>query len=100
MALLQQRQCTNPGSISGCQTHVVNLVVGYSPISLNGLQTFNLYNATSFSDEALRLRQAKNLPMPSASLFDDAFNFTASNFLEAKCAAEPSLRTCPAHPLC
>ncbi|CAL5225282.1 g8079 [Coccomyxa viridis] len=38
--------------------------------------TFALYNATSFPDEALRLREAKNLPQPSAAIFNDAQAYT------------------------
>ena len=40
------------------------------------MQTFALYNASSFPDEALRLRQAKNLPQPSQTIFDDAQAYT------------------------
>ena len=40
------------------------------------MQTFALYNATSFPDEALRLREAKNLPQPSAGIFSDAQAYT------------------------
>ena len=40
------------------------------------LQTFNLYNATSYSDEVLALRQQKHFPEPSATLFQDALNLT------------------------
>ena len=40
------------------------------------LQTFALYNATTYPDEALRLRQAKRLPMPSEAIFNDAQGYT------------------------
>ncbi len=40
------------------------------------MQTFALYNATSFPDEALRLREAKHLPQPSAAIFNDAQAYT------------------------
>ncbi|CAK0735989.1 hypothetical protein CVIRNUC_000673 [Coccomyxa viridis] len=38
--------------------------------------TFALYNATTYPDEALRLRQAKRLPMPSEAIFNDAQGYT------------------------
>ena len=40
------------------------------------MQTFALYNATQFPDEALKLREAKHLPQPSAAIFNDAQSYT------------------------
>lgn len=40
------------------------------------MQTFAMYNATTFPDEALRLREAKNLPLPSAAIFEDSHAYT------------------------
>ncbi|CAL8467174.1 g6710 [Coccomyxa elongata] len=40
--------------------------------------TFNLYNVTEYPAEVLKLREQKNFPMPSATLFQDALNFTNS----------------------
>jgi DNA/RNA-binding domain of Phe-tRNA-synthetase-like protein len=45
------------------------------------VQTFNLYNATTFPEEALRLRLQKHLPMPSDNIFADALNYTNTNTL-------------------
>lgn len=40
--------------------------------------TFNLYNATAVSEEALALRAAKHLPPPSSNLFQDSLNYTGT----------------------
>ena len=60
------------------------------------LQTFALYNATSYPDEALRLRQAKRLPMPSEAIFNDAQGYT--NWQPAPKCAPCSASCCTTTP--
>jgi hypothetical protein len=39
-------------------------------------QTFAIYNASTFPDQALALRLQKHWPLPSKTLFLDAMNLT------------------------
>ena len=52
--------------------------------------TFNLYNATAVSDEAMALRAAKHLPPPSSTLFQDSLNYTGAIITPPpRCLIEP-----------